>query len=37
MVFNASFNNILVIFVVVSFIGGGTEVPGENHRPVTSN
>ena len=23
--------------VAVSFIGGGTAVPGENHRPVASH
>ena len=32
MVFNAPFNNISV-----SYIGGGTGVPGENHRPVASH
>jgi hypothetical protein len=34
MVFNATFNNISLNIMVVSFIGGG---PGENHRPVTSH
>jgi len=36
MVFNATFDNITVNIVVVSFIDGGTGVPGENHRPAAS-
>jgi hypothetical protein len=33
---DTTFNNISVI-VVVSFIGGETGGPGENHRPVASH
>jgi hypothetical protein len=29
--FNATFKNMSVYFVVVSFIGGGNRVPGEKH------
>jgi hypothetical protein len=36
MVFNATFNNISVI-MAVSFIGGKTRVPVENHQPATSH
>jgi hypothetical protein len=36
MVFNATFNNIFCYFLVVSFVGGETEVPAENYRPVAS-
>ena len=32
-VFNVTFNNILA----VSFIGGGNQSNGENHRPATSH
>jgi hypothetical protein len=38
MVFNATFNNqYFSCIVVISFIGGGNEVPRENHRPVASH
>jgi hypothetical protein len=37
MVFNAIINNISVISWEDSFIGGGTRVPGENHRPGASH
>ena len=37
MVLNATFNNISVISWWSYFIGGGTGVPRENHRPVASN
>jgi hypothetical protein len=37
MVFNATFNNMLVLLVTVSFIGGGNQSTGENHRPVSRN
>jgi len=39
MVFNATFNNISVTLyiVAVSFIGGGNQKIGENHRPVASH
>ena len=37
MVFNATVNNISIIFVAVSFIGRKKRTPGKNHRPVTSH
>ena len=37
MVLNATFKNIFNYIMVASFIGGGTGVPGENHRPVASH
>ena len=37
MVFNATFNNILVIFWRSVLLVEETEVPGVNHRPFTSH
>jgi hypothetical protein len=37
MVFNATFNNIAIIYIVVSFIVGGNQRAGENHQPVVSH
>jgi hypothetical protein len=37
MVFNATFNNILVISWRSVLLVGGTGVPGENHRPAASH
>ena len=40
MMFNTTFNNLSgtkMYIVGVSFIGGRTGIPGENHRPVTSH
>ena len=37
MVFNATFNNILVILWRLVFLVKETGIPGENHRPVASH
>jgi hypothetical protein len=36
MVFNATFNNILVISWVLVLLLEETKLPGENHRPAVS-
>jgi len=37
MVFNATLKQYFRYIVGVSFIGGRTGIPGENHRPVASH
>ena len=37
MVFNATFNNILVVSWWSVLLAEETRVPGENHRPVASH
>jgi len=37
MVFNATFNNILIILWPSALLVEETGVPGENHRPVASH
>ena len=37
MVFNATFNNISVLFWIAVLMVDEAGVPGENHRPAVSN